>query len=163
RIIPNHQSMVSHNLLIMNEGKVIPRWARNNPALGIMAQGVRRRPAFAGEIGGVDGVGEGADQDMGGDGAGPSAVGEKQPPVALSIENCLRRSRWSCADHSRRMLSWTGLGTGTMRSLLPLPTTRNRPLVLSMAVTGRAAASLMRRPQAYIRRKQPQWIGLRMP
>ena len=31
--------------------------------------------------------------------------------------------------------------------LLPLPTTRRTPLVLSMAVTGRAAASLIRRPQ----------------
>jgi hypothetical protein len=28
-----------------------------------------------------------------------------------------------------------------------LPTTRRTPLVLSMAVTGRAAASLIRRPQ----------------
>src|SRR6516162_10102681 len=44
--------------------------------------------------------------------------------------------------------------------MLPLPTTRNRPLVLSMAVTGRAAASLMRRPQAYIRRKQRSGSGV---
>ena len=35
----------------------------------------------------------------------------------------------------------------TTRSLLPLPTTRRTPLVLSIAVTGRAAASLIRRPQ----------------
>jgi site-specific recombinase XerD len=27
--------MVGHNLLIMNENKLIPRWARNNPVLGI--------------------------------------------------------------------------------------------------------------------------------
>ena len=53
--------------------------------LGIMAQGVRRGPAFAGEIGGFDGVGEGADQDMGGDGAGPSAIGKQPPPVAMVL------------------------------------------------------------------------------
>ena len=53
--------------------------------LGIMAQGVRRGPAFAGEIGCFDGVGEGADQDMGGDGAGPSAIGKQPAPVAMVL------------------------------------------------------------------------------
>ena len=57
-----------------------------------MAQGVRRGPAFAGEIGGLDGVGEGADQDMGGDGAGPSAIGKQPAPVAMvSGSVCSRR------------------------------------------------------------------------
>ena len=55
------------------------------------------------------------------------------------------------------------VGKGNKERLVPVPTIRTRPLVLSMAVTGRAAASLMRRPQAYIRLKQPRWIGLRMP
>jgi hypothetical protein len=56
--------------------------------------------------------------------------------VRQPLGNSHRRSRWSCADHIRRRPSWTGLGTGTSRCLLPLPATRNRPLVLSMAVTG---------------------------
>jgi hypothetical protein len=36
RIIPNHQSMVGHKLLIMQKNRAIHEQARNNPALGIM-------------------------------------------------------------------------------------------------------------------------------
>src|SRR5215469_1327571 len=32
--------MVGYKLLIINQNKIIPRWARNNPALGIMPQRV---------------------------------------------------------------------------------------------------------------------------
>jgi len=50
-----------------------------------VAQGVRRRPGSAGEIGRLDGVGEAAGQDMGGDGAGSPAIGKQPPPVAMVL------------------------------------------------------------------------------
>jgi len=53
-----------------------------------------------------------------------------------------------CAFYISRKPSWTGLGSGTRRSLLPLPRIRKSPLTLSMAVTSSVAASLIRRPQA---------------
>jgi hypothetical protein len=60
RIIPNHQSMVGHNLLMMNENEVIPRPARNNPVLGIMPQRVWRHTLLdpRGLGGGTDGAAE---------------------------------------------------------------------------------------------------------
>ena len=73
--------------------------------------------------------------------------------------------------HSQRLSPWvfqscrssasTGAGKGTARSLLPLPMTRIRPFLPSMAVTSREAASLMRRPQAYISRKALRATGSR--
>ena len=58
---------------------------RNNPALGIMPQRVRRGAAAAGEIRRLDGIGEGADQDVGGDGAGSPAVGKEPAPIAVVL------------------------------------------------------------------------------
>jgi hypothetical protein len=58
---------------------------RNNPALGIMPQRVRRGAAAAGEIRRLDGIGEGADQDIGGDGAGSPAVGKQPATIAVIL------------------------------------------------------------------------------
>src|SRR5271165_1907247 len=58
-----------------------------------------------------------------------------------------------CTFQRRRSSSRTGCGSGTRRSLLPLPTTRTTPLTPSTAVTSRVAASLVRRPHAYMSRK----------
>jgi hypothetical protein len=50
--------------------------------------------------------------------------------------------------HIRRNASRTGCGSGTRRSLLPLPMMRRVKLALSIAPISRVMASLMRRPQA---------------
>src|SRR4029077_5549793 len=72
--------------------------------------------------------------------------------------------------HSQRLLPWafqsrrnsvrTAVGSGTQRSLLLLRTPRINPLRPWIAMTSSEAASLMRRPQAYISRKPALAIGL---
>jgi len=47
-----------------------------------------------------------------------------------------------------RKASRTGCGSGTRRSLLPLPMIRRVRVALSIAPISRVRASLMRRPQA---------------
>ena len=55
-----------------------------------------------------------------------------------------------CVRQRRRRSSRTGCGSGTRRSLSPLPMMRSSRLAPSIAVTSRVVASLMRRPQAYM-------------
>ncbi len=50
-----------------------------------MSQRVRGCPATAGKVGRFDSLGEGADQDVGGDGAGPPTVGEEPPTVTMIL------------------------------------------------------------------------------
>ena len=54
------------------------------------------------------------------------------------------------AQQTCRNISRVGSLRGTMRSLFRLPTTRSNICFESIAEIGRLAASLMRRPQAYI-------------
>src|SRR5947207_9892285 len=55
-----------------------------------------------------------------------------------------------CVSHRRRSLASIGSGSGTRRSLSPLPMMRRTPLVFSISPISTLAASPMRRPQAYI-------------
>src|SRR5262245_8049720 len=80
-------------------------------------------------------------------------------PSPLALGQSQRRL--ACAFHSRRNSARTGSGSGTERSLLPLPTTRISPFLPSIEVTSRVAASLMRRPQAYISRNAILATGCR--
>src|ERR1700758_5368820 len=117
---------------------------RNNPALGIMTQRVWRGAATAGEIGRLDGLGKGAAQDMGGDGTGSPAIGEEPARIAVVL---------GLPHPPQALVHFLGHGhdpflvAPSLRWGRLLPPTRSTPLVLSMAVTGRAAASLIRRPQ----------------
>src|SRR5262245_52352185 len=80
-------------------------------------------------------------------------------PVPLR-SGVTQRGLW-CLGQSRRSSASVASGRGTRRSLSPLPITRSSPLALSMSPTSTLAASPMRRPQAYISRKDARWIGLR--
>src|SRR5215475_3688340 len=80
-------------------------------------------------------------------------------PSPLALGQSQRRL--PCAFHSRRNSARTGSGSATERSLLPLPTTRISPFLPSIEVTSRVAASLMRRPQAYISRNAILATGCR--
>src|SRR4051794_9275518 len=82
-------------------------------------------------------------------------------PLPVGLGHNQRLSR--CEVQSRRSSASTGAGSGTQRSLLPLPMTRIRLFLPSIAVTSRIAASLMRSPQAYISRKQIRAIGFLTP
>lgn len=61
-----------------------------------VSEGVRRRPSAAGEVRRLDGIGEGADQDIGGDRTGPPAVGKEPAPVAVVF--CLPHSAKALMD-----------------------------------------------------------------
>ncbi len=50
-----------------------------------VTQRMWRRAATAGEIGRLDGLGEGAGQDMGGDGTGSPAIGEEPAPIPVVL------------------------------------------------------------------------------
>ena len=59
----------------------------------------------------------------------------------------------------RRRSSSIGCGSGTRRSLSPLPMIRRSRLALSTLAISTVAASPMRRPQAYMSAKQVLWMG----
>src|SRR5262249_40061491 len=80
-------------------------------------------------------------------------------PSPLALGQSQRRL--ACAFHSRRNSARTGSGSGTERSLLPLPRRRISPFLPSIEVPSRVAASLMRRPQAYISRNAILATGCR--
>ena len=82
-------------------------------------------------------------------------------PVATRVGNSQRGLAW--IFQSRRRLNSIGSGSGTSRSLLPLPIMRSSRLLPSTAPISRVAASLIRRPQAYMTAKQVLWTGLVMP
>ena len=69
-------------------------------------------------------------------------------PAPLRSGVSQRGLRW--VSHRRRSLTRIGSGSGTRRSLLPLPMIRSTPLVLSISPISTFAASPMRRPQAYM-------------
>src|SRR4051794_23083665 len=71
--------------------------------------------------------------------------------------NSQRGCRW--VRQRRRNSSSRGAGNGTRRCLSPLPMMRRSRLALSRAPTSRVAASLIRRPQAYMRVRLVLWIG----
>jgi hypothetical protein len=89
----------------------------------------------AGKIRRLDGVGESADQDVGGDGTGAPAVGEKPVPVAVIF--CLPHLAKALMDRLRHR-----------NEPFLVALADNPQKALSMAVTGRVAASLIRRPHA---------------
>ena len=74
--------------------------------------------------------------------------------------------------NSQRELRWVrqrwpssssiGCGSGTSRSLLPLPITRSTWLARSTALICSLVASLMRRPHAYMVARHVLWMGLRI-
>ena len=56
-----------------------------------------------------------------------------------------------------------GCGSGTSRSLFPLPMMCSTARARSTALISRVVASPMRRPHEYTVARQVRWIGLRMP
>ncbi len=106
-----------------------------------VAQDAGCRPAIC------EAVGRGpkaADQDTIAQRLGAGFVGKHPVPVAV------------CVPDPQSSLSTNG-GEGTKRSLLPMPMMRSTSRLRLIAVTGRRAASEMRRPQPYM--SEARWPG----
>src|SRR5271165_3439704 len=113
-----------------------------------MAQGVRRHPPLDAAATAVEAKVSDSTRLL--SGASPCRLGNSQ-----------RRLRW--VRHKQLRSSRTGCGSGTSRSLLPLPMMRNTWLARSMALTSSVVASLMRGPHAYMTARHVLWTGLRIP
>src|SRR5271169_4025221 len=114
----------------------------DQPCRVTMAQGVRRHPTANACRGGSGG--EDIRQYAFVERRVPVPVGEQPAAIVMGHPQAAQVS-------------------GTSRCLLPLPTMRKTWLARSTALTSSVAASLMRRPHAYMTARHVLWTGLRMP